>query len=296
MTYGAQALILRVSNRESFLADNVTPLRPGRAEQLPLDIQRAVEERRAEEALIVDIEGFEGPLDLLLNLARVQKVDLMQVSILQLAEQYLVFVEKARALRIELAADYLVMAAWLAFLKSRLLLPPDPTEEGPSAEDLAAHLAFQLERLDAMRQASARLMGRDRLGQSRFVRGMPEQIARRRSITYEVGLIDLMRAYARLKTRDEFRPYAFDRKDVFTMEQALDRLRHLIGFAGEWTSLQEFLPDGWGGGERGRSATAATFAATLELARQGRLEIRQAGTFAPISIRSRESSDGPETA
>lgn len=281
------------------MADNVTPLRPKRAgsnrpEQLPLEIARAVEERRAEEALIVDVDGFEGPLDLLLTLARVQKVDLMQVSILQLAEQYLAFVEKARALRIELAADYLVMAAWLAFLKSRLLLPPDPGEEGPSAEDLAAHLAFQLERLDAMRQSAERLMGRDRLGQTRFVRGAPEQIARKRAVTYEVGLIDLMRAYARLKTKDEFRPYAFDRKDIFTMEQALERVRGLIGFAGEWTSLAEFLPDGWGRDARGRSATAATFAATLELARQGQLEIRQAETFAPITIRRKSTKDEPK--
>ena len=113
----------------------------------PADDFDAVAQRRADEALIVDVDGYEGPLDLLLTLARVQKVDLMQVSILQLAEQYLAFVEKARALRIELAADYLVMAAWLAFLKSRLLLPPDPEEDGPSAEDLAAHLAFQLERV-----------------------------------------------------------------------------------------------------------------------------------------------------
>ncbi|WBU61926.1 segregation and condensation protein A [Paracoccus albus] len=267
-------------------------MRPRRAEQPPLEVSRAVEERRAEEALIVDIDGYEGPLDLLLTMARVQKVDLMQVSILQLAEQYLAFVEQARQLRIELAADYLVMAAWLAFLKSRLLLPPDPEDEGPSAEELAAHLAFQLERLDAMRKASTRLMGRDRLGQSRFVRGMPEQIARKRSVTYEVGLIDLMRAYARLKTKDEFRPYAFERKDVFTMEQALERVRHLIGFAGEWTSLADFLPDGWGDGERGRSATAATFAATLELAREGKLEIRQAENFAPIAIRRRSAKDG----
>ncbi|WBU54788.1 ScpA family protein [Paracoccus sp. SCSIO 75233] len=241
--------------------------------------------------MIVDVDGYEGPLDLLLTLARTQKVDLMQVSILQLAEQYLGFVEQARKLRIELAADYLVMAAWLAFLKSRLLLPPDPEEEGPSAEELAAHLAFQLERLDAMRKASARLMGRDRLGQTRFVRGMPEQIARKRSVTYDVGLIDLMRAYARIKTKDEFRPYAFDRKDVYTMEQALDRVRRLIGFAGDWTSLADFLPEGWGAGERGRSATAATFAATLELAREGRLEIRQAEMFAPIAIRRRSDTE-----
>ncbi|WP_245727117.1 segregation and condensation protein A [Paracoccus isoporae] len=258
---------------------------------MPLEVATAVEERRAEEALIVDVDGYEGPLDLLLTLARTQKVDLMQVSILQLAEQYLGFVEEARQLRIELAADYLVMAAWLAFLKSRLLLPPDPEEDGPSAEDLAAHLAFQLERLDAMRKAAARLMGRDRLGQSRFLRGMPEQIARRRSVTFEVGLIDLMRAYARLKTRDEFRPYAFDRKNVFTMEQALERVRGLIGFAGEWTALSEFLPDGWGSGERGRSATAATFAATLELAREGKLEIRQDATFAPITLRRKPGAE-----
>ncbi len=248
----------------------------------------AVAERRAEESLIVDVDGYEGPLDLLLTLARTQKVDLMKISVLHLAEQYLKFVEQARVLRIELAADYLVMAAWLAFLKSRLLLPPDPEAEGPSAEDMAAHLAFQLERLDAMRQAAARLMGRDRLGISRFQRGIPETVIRKRRTEWQAGLIDLMRAYARLKTRDEFRPYAFDRHDVFTMEQALERLRKMVGYAGEWTDLSDFLPEGWEGqGARRRSATAATFAATLELAREGRLEIRQDDTFSPITIRRR---------
>ena len=251
-----------------------------------------VAQRRADESLIVDLDGYEGPLDLLLTLARTQKVDLMKISVLHLAEQYLAFVEQARELRIELAADYLVMAAWLAFLKSRLLLPPDPEAEGPSAEDMAAHLAFQLERLQAMRQAAARLMGRDRLGISRFQRGAPETVARRRRTEWQAGLIDLMRAYARLKTRDEFRPYAFDRHDVFTMEQALDRMRRLIGFAGDWTDLADFLPQGWeGDGSRRRSATAATFAASLELARQGRLEIRQSDTFAPISFRRKPSAD-----
>ncbi len=252
----------------------------------------AVAQRRADEALIVDVDGYEGPLDLLLTLARTQKVDLMKISVLHLAEQYLVFVEQARALRIELAADYLVMAAWLAFLKSRLLLPPDPEAEGPSAEDMAAHLAFQLERLAAMRQAAERLMGRDRLGISRFQRGAPQTIARRRRTEWQAGLIDLMRAYARLRTRDEFRPYAFDRQDIFTMEQALDRMRKLIGFTGDWTDLADFLPDGWEeDGPRRRSATAATFAASLELARQGRIEIRQTDTFAPISYRRKPSSD-----
>ncbi|MFC3568617.1 segregation and condensation protein A [Paracoccus simplex] len=247
-----------------------------------------VSERRAEEVLVVDVSGFEGPLDLLLTLSRTQKVDLMQISVLDLADQYLAFVEEARALRIELAADYLVMAAWLAYLKSRLLLPPDPEAEGPSAEELAAHLAFQLERLNAMREAAARLMARDRLGQDRFPRGAPETVARQRQVAWQAGLIDLMRAYARLRTRDEFRPYAFDRRDVFTMEQALDRVRGLIGFAGDWTALSTFLPDGWEADpQRRRSATAATFAATLELARQGAVEIAQAGTFAPITIRRR---------
>ena len=251
-----------------------------------------VAQRRADEALIVDVDGYEGPLDLLLTLARTQKVDLLKIRVLDLAEQYLAFVEKARALRIELAADYLVMAAWLAFWKSRLLLPPDPEAEGPSAQDMAAHLAFQLERLAAMRQAAAQLMGRDRLGLSRFARGAPETVARTRRTQWQAGLIDLMRAYARLKTRDEFRPYAFDRHDIFTMEQALDRLRRMIGFTGQWTDLSVFLPDGWSDDpKRRRSAIAATFAASLELARQGRLEIRQAQTFAPIHYRQKSHDD-----
>jgi segregation and condensation protein A len=243
--------------------------------------------RLAGEALIVDVDGFEGPLDLLLTLARTQKVDLRRVSVLQLAEQYLGFVERARSLRIELAADYLVMAAWLAYLKSRLLLPPDPADQGPSAEDLAAQLAFQLERLAAMREAAARLMARDRLGRDRFARGLPEDVAVRRSVTFTATLLDLMRAYARIRTKDEFRPYAMDRDDVFTMEQALDRLRGLVGGVLAWTDLASFLPDGWTSPARRRSATAAHFAAVLELAKSGQIELRQARTFAPISLRRR---------
>lgn len=248
----------------------------------------SIADRLAAEALIVDVDGFEGPLDLLLALSRSQKVDLRRISVLALAEQYLVFVDHAKALRIELAADYLVMAAWLAFLKSRLLLPPEPGAEGPSAEDMAAHLAFQLERLAAMREAAAQLMARDRLGRDFFARGRSEEVALVRQVRYSASLLDLMQAYARIRTRDEFRPYAFDRKDVFTMEQALDRMRGLIGFAGSWTDLVSYLPEGWGGDpKRRRSATAATFAASLELAKQGHIEIRQSETFAPISIRAR---------
>ena len=250
----------------------------------------SVADRVASEALIVDVESFEGPLDLLLTLSRTQKVDLRRVSVLQLAEQYLVFVEQAKTLRIELAADYLVMAAWLAFLKSRLLLPPDPADEGPSGEDLAAHLAFQLERLQAMRDVSARLMARDRLGRDFFVRGIPEDVTRTRKVTWSATLLDLMQGYARIRTKDEFRPYAFDREHVYTMEQALDRLRGLIGFAGDWSDLVSFLPEGWSSDPAmRRSATAATFAASLELARQGQIELRQSENFAPISIRRRDT-------
>ncbi len=259
----------------------------------PWDNVTSVEARRAAEALIVDVDGFEGPLDLLLTLSRTQKVDLRRISILQLAEQYLVFVEQARKLRIELAADYLVMAAWLAFLKSRLLLPPDPTEEGPSGEDLAAHLAFQLERLQAMREAAARLMARDQLGRDFFARGIPEDVTRVKRITYTASLLDLMQAYARIRTRDDFRPYVMDRESILTMEQALDSLRPLIGFAGDWTTLETYLPRGWTQDPaRRRSATAATFAAALELAKEGRIELRQPGTFDPIEIRRKDRRDG----
>lgn len=250
---------------------------------------QSVSERLAAEALIVDVDGFEGPLDLLLTLSRTQKVDLMKISILHLAQQYLAFVEKAKQLRIELAADYLVMAAWLAFLKSRLLLPPDPTEEGPSGEELAAHLAFQLERLQAMRDGAAQLMARDQMGRDFFRRGIPQEMEQIRKVSYTANLLELMQAYSRLRTRDEFRPFVMDRENVFTMEQALDRMRGLIGFAGDWTDLSIYLPDGWSANPmRRRAATAATFAASLELVKAGKAEIRQSETFAPIQLRRKD--------
>ncbi len=243
-------------------------------------------DRMAAEALIVDVDGFEGPLDLLLTLSRTQKVDLRKISVLQLAEQYLGFVSRAQKLRIELAADYLVMAAWLAYLKSRLLLPPEPGEEGPSAEDLAAHLAFQLERLQAMREAAARLMARDRLGRDFFSRGLPETVSLHRNVTWDATLLDLMRAYARIRTKDEFRPFVMDREHVFTMEQALERMRGLIGYVGDWAELTSFLPEGWDATPMARrSSTAAHFAAVLEMAKRGQLSLRQGETFAPIQIR-----------
>ena len=257
------------------------------AETLFEEDQNTVAERLAAEALIVDVDGFEGPLDLLLTLSRTQKVDLRKISVLQLARQYLLFVEKAKALRLELAADYLVMAAWLAFLKSRLLLPPDPDEE------LAAHLAFQLERLQAMRDAAARLMARDQLGRDFFARGQTDEVQRTRRITYTATLLDLMQGYARIRTRDDFRPFVMDREKVFTMEQALERMRGLIGYAGDWSDLTSYLPDGWSVDPvQLRSATASTFAASLELAKEGHIEIRQTELFAPIQLRKREKRRG----
>jgi segregation and condensation protein A len=259
------------------------------AESLFKEDNTSVADRLAAEALIVDVDGFEGPLDLLLTLSRTQKVDLRKVSVLQLARQYLAFVEKAKELRLELAADYLVMAAWLAFLKSRLLLPPDPTDEGPSGEELAAHLAFQLERLAAMRDVAARLMGRDQLGRDFFARGQTQMVERVRSVTYTATLLDLMQGYARIRTRDEFRPFVMDREKVFTMEQALERMRGLMGFAGEWGDLMSYLPEGWESDPiKRRSATAATFAASLELVKEGHMEIRQSEIFAPIQLRKRD--------
>lgn len=249
----------------------------------------SVADRLAAEALVVDVDGFEGPLDLLLTLARTQKVDLRAISILALAQQYLTFVEKAKVLRIELAADYLVMAAWLAFLKSRLLLPPDPEDETPSGEDLAAHLAFQLERLQAMRGVAAQLMARDRLGRDFFARGLPEKVEHKTQVRYTATLLDLMQAYSRIRTKDEFRPFVLDRDRVYTMEMALERMRGMIGFAGTWTDIASYMPDGWHDDPvKWRSATAATFAASLELVKEGRAEVRQSETFAPIQVRRTE--------
>jgi segregation and condensation protein A len=239
------------------------------------------------ETLSVNVDGFEGPLDLLLTLARTQKVDLRKISILQLAEQYLAFVIEAKRLRLELAADYLVMAAWLAYLKSRLLLPPPHDDGGPTGDELAAHLAFQLERLEAMRRVAAQLMGRDQLGRDIFARGMSETVTVKRQTEWSASLSDLLRGYARVKTRDEYRPLQVDRSAIFSMDQALERLKTLIGVAMEWGRLASFLPEGWAlEPAKRRSAIASTFAASLELAKTGQIEIRQEATFAPIYLRA----------
>ncbi len=252
-----------------------------------------VEARLKAEALIVDVDGYEGPLDLLLMLSRTQKVDLRKISVLQLAEQYLKFVSDAKSLRIELAADYLVMAAWMAFLKSRLLLPPDPNDEGPSGEELAAHLAFQLERLEAMRRSAARLMARDRLGREFFARGIPESVTATRRIDHTATVLDLMQAYAHIRTRDDFEPLSLKRDTVLTMEAALERMKTLIGHAMEWGDLMQFLPEDWIADPKlRRSATASTFAASLELVKRGQIELRQDAIFAPIELRRKGDPNG----
>ena len=240
------------------------------------------------ETLMVNVDGFEGPLDLLLTLARTQKVDLAKISVLQLAEHYLSFIEQARTLRIELAADYLVMAAWLAFLKSRLLLPKTDEDDGMSGEDMAAHLAFQLERLEAMRRVAAQLMGRDQLGRDFFERGMSETLTVKRQTTWNASLSDLLKAYARVKTRDDYEPLNYDKSEVYSVEAALERLRALLGNMPEWGTLASYLPEGWNlEPAKRRSAMASSFSAMLELAKRGDVEIRQDRVFAPIYLRQR---------
>ncbi len=248
------------------------------------------DEEAGAEGLLLDIDGFEGPLDLLLTLARRQKVDLREVSILQLADRYLAFIDAARDLRLELAADYLVTAAWLAYLKSRLLLPPDPSEEdAPDAEAMAARLAFQLRRLEAMRGVAARLLARDRLGRDVHARGAPDPIVVERDTRWRATLLDLLQAYARCSTRAAYTPLHVERPKVYAMEDALRRIGQALGTALDWTTLDAFLPHDWREPRLARSAVASTFAASLELARDGALSLRQAEPFGPIELRRSEA-------
>ncbi|MGD1927275.1 MAG: segregation and condensation protein A [Paracoccaceae bacterium] len=263
-------------------------------DDLPFDTPPRDAEAIEAETLTVEVDGYEGPLDLLLTLARTQKVDLAKISVLQLAEQYLKFVESARKLRIELAADYLVMAAWLAFLKSRLLLPKPESEDGLSGEEMAAHLAFQLERLEAMRRVAAQLMGRDQLGRDFFERGMSETLTVKRQTTWNASLSDLLKAYARIKTRDDYAPLNFDPREVYSVEAALARLKSLVGNMPDWGTLTSYLPEGWTlEPAKRRSAVASSFSAVLELAKRGEIEIRQDKVFAPIYLRQNGKAGAP---
>ena len=238
--------------------------------------------------LIVDVEGFGGPLDLLLALARTQKVDLAKISVLALAQQYLDFIAEARALRLEIAADYLVMAAWLAFLKSKLLLPAEPSQEGePSGEELAALLAFRLKRLDAMRDAAARLMTRKRLGRDVFGRGLPEPIRVTRNSVYEANVYDLLKAYSQQRQRNVSRTLHMEKRTVWSLKEARDELERLLGMTCDWAPLDQLLAEFLVEPELRKTALASSFTATLEMTREGSLEIRQSKLFAPLMVRRR---------
>jgi segregation and condensation protein A len=254
----------------------------------------AVVDARPDEALAVHVAGFDGPLDLLLALARTHKVDLSRISVLALAEQYLAFVVGAKALRIELAGDYLVMAAWLAFLKSRLLLPREKSDDPtPTGEEMAARLAFRLQRLDAMRQAAAQLMTRKRLGLDIFERGMPEGVRTVRERRYTAEIYDLLKAYADQRTRTTVkRVHVVKKRQVWSIKDARDRLEVLLGTSsGDWVQLDLFLEQYLPTAEMARTTLAASFGATLEMARDGLVELQQAKPFAPIYMRKR-SQDG----
>jgi segregation and condensation protein A len=235
--------------------------------------------------LTLDLDGWEGPLDLLLTLARTQKVDLAKISILALVEQYLAFIQDAKKLKLEIAADYLVMAAWLAYLKSCLLLPKDP-EADPSPEELALRLQLRLQRLDAMREAGARLLARDRLGRDVFLRGAPEGLKVVRRSAWQADLYDLISAYGIVRARTEPAIHIVSRRPVMTLEEALVRIEALIGARMEWATLESFLPQ-TPDPEYRRSALASSFVAALELARQGRVELdQQGGAFSPLMVKA----------
>ena len=239
---------------------------------------------RDEEALNLTLDGWEGPLDLLLTLARAQKVDLAKISILALVEQYLAFIADAKRLRLEIAADYLVMAAWLAYLKSCLLLPKDPTVD-PSPDELAMRLQLRLQRLQAMREAGARLIGRDRIGRDVFLRGGPEGLTVVRRSSWTTDLYDLISAYGIVRARSEPAIHVVARRPVMTLDEAIHRLERMIGARLEWTRLEAFLPETQDAGFR-KSALASSFVAVLELARLGKVRIDQDGSFEPLFVRA----------
>jgi segregation and condensation protein A len=236
---------------------------------------------------MLDLDGYEGPIDVLLGLAREQKVDLAKISIVALADQYLAFIAERHRLRLEIAADYLVMAAWLAYLKSRLLLPEPPVEDdGPSGAELAAALAHRLQVLEAMQRAGAALMGRPQLGRDLFLRGLAETATQTERPVYELALFELLKAYAEGHRRRHVAVLTIEAPAFHSLDDAMRHLRQFIGHVPDWRDLIAFLPEELRGGVFGRSALASTFAATLELARTGRIELRQDRAFGPIYLRS----------
>jgi segregation and condensation protein A len=234
--------------------------------------------------LTVSFDHWEGPLDLLLTLARGQKVDLREISILALTEQYLAFIDGARQLKLELAADYLVMAAWLAYLKSSLLLPRQEQPD-PSPEEMALRLQLRLQRLNAMRDAAARLMARDRIGRDVFVRRKPEGLRLVRKTQWRASLYDLIQTYGQIRARTRPVVHTIARRPVMTLDEAIQRVGALVGTAIDWTRLESFLPEDMDG-PKAKSALASSFVAALELARQGRVELQQDGIFQPLYLRA----------
>lgn len=259
---------------------------PALTSELPFEEATPVDKGDSEPTFVVDVDGFEGPLDLLLELARRQKVDLARISVLQLAEQYLAFVEEARRVRLELAADYLVMAAWLAYLKSRLLLPDRARADEPAAADLAAALAERLRRLEQMRAAAESLVNRPRLGRDIFARGAPESVETTQRTQWKASLFDLLSAYARQRQTQALARVTVKKREVWSLSEARAALERLAGVARDWTELDSFLIEYCVGPELRRTARASSFSASLEMVREGRIELRQSGVFAPLFVRA----------
>jgi segregation and condensation protein A len=259
------------------------------AEDLPFESE-LTEPGVGEPALVVDVEGFEGPLDLLLTLARQQKVDLAKISILALADQYLAFIEAARKLRLELAADYLVMAAWLAYLKSRLLLPEQPVPDGPSAEEMANALAQRLRRLETIRQVAEQLMQRPQLGREVFERGQPEPIAEIKRPQWTATLYDLLSAYAARRQNKARSTVRLPKRTVWSLAEAREAIERLIGLSFDWSPLDQYLIEYLTEPSLRPTVLASSFAATLELVREGRLEVHQHAAFAPLFVRARANA------
>jgi len=263
-------------------------IKPGRAAPMDRLWAENDDERATDEpSLVVDVAGFEGPLDLLLHLARNQKVDLARISVLALAEQYLRFIEQVRAMRLELAADYLVMAAWLAYLKSKLLIPKQAGDTGESGEELAAVLQFRLKRLEAMRDAASRLVNRNRLGRDVFQRGLPEMVIVEKRNEYSASLYDLLTAYASQRQRQAITNVRIAKRGVWSLQEAREILVRLIGTFKDWTALDSFLIDYLTTPEQRPTAIASSFAASLELVREGRVEMMQHEPFKALYLRNR---------
>ncbi|MCB9989584.1 MAG: segregation/condensation protein A [Rhodospirillales bacterium] len=257
------------------------------------DPPRREVETHGADALLLDIDGFEGPIDVLLVMARDQKVDLTKISILALARQYLAFIDRAQELRLELAAEYLVMAAWLAYLKSRLLLPRQDDDEEIDAETMAEALQFQLRRLEAMQKAAEDLFALPQLGQDIFPRGMPEGLSTKTDTVYEASLYELLQAYGAIQRRGEDNNYELPVFHLMSMETALERMTTMLGKLPRkgpwsvWATLQSFIPEGVKDRLYGRSSMASVFTASLEMAKQGKIEIKQDGLFRPVYLRGR---------